>query len=165
MVTDKQVRMLMKLILQLVKYFPSSRSDPNYSLVDEDNPWLPVRFVLNGKFRPAGATTLPNGDVIVLEIHWFEEEDARMEVRLRRIRKQRLISIRRDELLVGEEIAHFGETKSETIDRFEGIANCINKNGDTLLYLISDDNWPNAKNQKENKQRTILLMFKLFDDH
>ncbi len=126
-----------------------------------DNSWLPVGFALNGEFRPAGATTLPNGDVIVLENHWFKKGDKRMEIRLMRIRNRKLMSIQKDELLVGEEIAHFGETKSKTIDRFEGIASCRNRDGQTFLYLISDDNWPTLQNKN---QRTILLMFMLTDE-
>lgn len=65
------------------------------------------------------------------------------------------------DLIVGEELAHFGPTKSKAMDRFEGIASCKGKNGKTLLFLISDDNLPNLNN---SNQRTLLLMFELSED-
>ncbi len=110
---------------------------------------------------PAGATTLPKGDVIVLENYWFKDENRRMEIRLRRIRKDKFKDIHGGDLIVSEELAHFGSSKSGILDRFEGIASCIGRNSKTLLYLISDDNLPNKNG---GSQRTLLLMFELSDD-
>jgi hypothetical protein len=44
-----------------------------------------------------------------------------------------------------------------TIDNFEGIAARRDENGDTLIYLVSDDNFSAL-------QRTLLVMFALDSD-
>ncbi len=135
-----------------------------------DKKWTSIRYARKGNLIPSGATTLPNGDVIVLEVFWCGDKRPRdkhdrsehfTEIRLRRIRNDKLMNIQENELLVGEVLGHFGETKSRTIDRFEGIASRTDKVGRTFIYLISDDNWPTLG---DTGQRTILIMFMLSDD-
>ncbi len=153
--------------LEKTEYLPRPLSARIYS--PEDREWTSIRYASERNLRPSGATTLPSGNVVVLEVYWCGDKRPRdrhtndehlTEIRLRRINKDKFKYIHDGDLLVGEELAHFGPTKSKAMDRFEGITSC-SKDDKTLLFLISDDNLPNKKG---GNQRTLLLMFELFND-
>ena len=109
--------------------------------------WRPVTYVRHGLFRPVGAATLPNGDVLVLERRFSLLGG--LSSRLVRVPAK---SIRADAVIKGREIAVL---QSPLIsDNFEGVSVRRAKDGRTLVYLVSDDNF-------NVLQRTLLLMFEL----
>lgn len=109
--------------------------------------WHPVSYARKGLYRPVGAATLPNGDVLVLErrltlIGGLSSRLVRVSAR----------SIRAGAVIKGKEIAVL---QSPMIaDNFEGISARRGPDGKTLVYLVSDDNF-------NILQRTLLLMFEL----
>ena len=134
-----------------------------------DGDWKPLSDLHDEGFRPTGATRLPDGDVLVIErCYNFGPCDGKKTiVRLRRLEADSIVPGAR---LEGEEIA---ELKAPFIvDNFEGVAARRGKKGETLVYLLSDDNgkylkWVKEKTGKPKNeigkpiQRTLLLMFEL----
>jgi hypothetical protein len=99
-------------------------------------------------FRPTGATTLPGGDLLVIE-RSFNIFDG-VEIRLQRIAAAQ---IRAGATLRGTTLAVLSWPL--TLDNMEGVAARRNPaTGEILLYLISDDNFSRL-------QRTLLLVFAL----
>lgn len=107
-------------------------------------PWKPLVWPTSEAFRPTDAATLPNGDVLVLE--------RRFPFLAARIRRVAAAQLRPGVTLQPTEIARF--EGSLTYDNMEGIAVRRGPSGETLLYLVSDDN-------QNFLQRTLLLMFAL----
>jgi hypothetical protein len=110
--------------------------------------WSRLRYRAGaGDFEPTGAALLPDGDVVVLERHfnWLGGLAARL-VRLA------AAEIGPDRLLLGREIARLRPPL--TLDNMEGVAARRGPRGETLIYLISDDNFSLL-------QDTLLLMFEL----
>ncbi len=98
-------------------------------------------------FRPTGATTLPGGDLLVIE-RSFNLFDG-VAIRLQRIPAAR---IQAGATLSGTTLAVL--RRPLTLDNMEGVAARRSATGETLLYLISDDNF-------RPLQRTLLLVFAL----
>ncbi len=98
-------------------------------------------------FRPTGATTLPGGDLLVIE-RSFNLFDG-VAIRLQRIAAAK---VRPGASLSGTTLAVLRPPL--TLDNMEGVAARRNAAGETLLYLISDDNF-------HPLQRTLLLVFAL----
>ena len=115
--------------------------------VSNPNGWSAMTYVLDSGFHPSGAATLPNGDVLVLERR-FTLRDG-VAARIRRITG---ISIQPGAELSSELLAEF--RNPVTTDNFEGIAIRQNQKGQTMVYIISDDNF-------NPMQRTLLMMFEL----
>ena len=107
--------------------------------------WQRLRYRRTGLFVPTGATTLANGDVLVLErrFTWLGGFASRVARVSRR-------DIRAGATLDGTEIATIDLPL--IVENFEGIAVRPLRNGGTHIYLISDDNF-------HALQRTLLLMF------
>ncbi len=120
---------------------------PAYLL--RDGTWSSLRYRRHGTFRPTGAATLPGGDLLIVERR-FNIIDG-VGVRLRRIAAARIVP---GALLEGEVIAALAAPL--TVDNFEGVAARRAAGGETLVYLVSDDNFKPV-------QRTLLLMFALED--
>ncbi len=120
---------------------------PAYLL--RDGAWSSLRYRRHGTFRPTGAATLPGGDLLIVERR-FNIIDG-VAVRLRRIAAARIVP---GALLEGEVIASLAPPL--TVDNFEGVAARRAAGGETLVYLVSDDNFKPV-------QRTLLLMFALRD--
>jgi len=116
--------------------------------VSRRNGWDVLTYTTPDGFRPTGAATLPDGDVIVVERYFTVREGVRD--RVRRIAAK---DIEPGADLKGELLATFGP--DTTRDNFEGIEARRGPDGKTLVYLISDDNF-NHRNQ-----RTLLMMFEL----
>ena len=102
-------------------------------------------------FNITDAAGLPDGGLLVLErfFRWTEG----LRVRIRRLQP--------DEISAGARVT--GHTVMEAdltyeIDNMEGLAVHRDRNGDTIVSLISDDNFNHFL------QRTILLQFALIDD-
>ena len=111
--------------------------------------WSRLTYARSGGFRPTGATLLPGGDVLVLERRFSLLEGVR--IRLVRVPAA---SLRPGARLTGTVVATLAPPVS--LDNLEGIAARRSEAGETLLYLISDDNF-------NPLQRTLLLVFALKD--
>ena len=115
--------------------------------VGVDGGWREFSYARKGGFRPTDATLLPNGDVLVLERRFF----------LGRGNAIRLVRVGRRTIAPGRRIGGRVIARIEapmTVDNFEGIAARQGTGGETLIYLISDDNFSPL-------QRTLLMVFSL----
>ncbi|MGE5441709.1 MAG: esterase-like activity of phytase family protein [Bacteroidota bacterium] len=108
--------------------------------------WSTVTWRTGAGFQPTGATTLPDGDVLVLE--------RRILPPGARVRLLKSADIAEGAALDGNEIARF--EGALTFDNLEGIDARRNDDGETLVYLVSDDNYSFL-------QRTLLSMFRLVE--
>lgn len=109
--------------------------------------WATMTYALEGGFRPTGAATLANGDILVLERRFTLRAGAAGRVRR----------------LAGSSVAPGADLKPVTVaefrapvavDNFEGIAVRETAGGRTLIYIVSDDNF-------NPLQRTLLMMFEM----
>jgi hypothetical protein len=114
-----------------------------------DDVWSTLTYRPHGAFRPSGATLLPDGDVLVLERSFSLLGGFRS--RLVRLAQD---SIRPGAVLEGREIARLQPPL--THDNFEAVAARQGAKGETLIYLVSDDNFSAL-------QDTLLLMFALVE--
>ena len=115
-----------------------------------DGDWARLTYHAKANFKPTGASRLPGSDdLLVLE-------RAAQTLSGFRVRLVRLAAgnIRAGAELRGEELASWGQPL--TIDNFEALATRRGPDGETLIYLMSDDNFSFF-------QRTLLLMFALED--
>jgi hypothetical protein len=109
--------------------------------------WTEVAYPREDGFLPTAAAQLPDGDLLVLERQFSVLTGFRA-----RIRRIPLARIESGTLLAGPVIAAF---KPPLItDNFEGLAVRRGPAGETLVYVLSDDNF-------NGMQRTLLLMFEL----
>ena len=106
--------------------------------------WQPLTLAADGGFAVTAAATLPDGDVLVLQRR-FPPVGARV-VRIA------AAAIRPGATLDGEELARL--EGAHAVDNMEGIAARTGPKGETLIYLLSDDNF-------NPLQQTLLLMFEL----
>ncbi len=113
----------------------------------QDGAWSKISYRRGWSTRPTGATRLPGGDLLVLERGFSLLTGP--TVRLVRVP---LSDVRPGARLAGEELARWGLPL--TIDNFEAVAARRGPGGETLIYLLSDDNFKAV-------QRTLLLMFAL----
>ena len=109
--------------------------------------WSELNYQRVPGFRPTGATTLPGGDLLVIE-RSFNIFDG-VAIRLQRIAAA---DIWAGATLRGTTLAVL--RRPLTLDNMEGVAARQDGHGETLLYLISDDNFGSL-------QRTLLLVFAL----
>ena len=109
--------------------------------------WSTMTYALKGGFRPTGAATLAKGDVLVLERR-FTLRDG-VAGRIRRINSTDIVP---GEHLNPDLVAEFRDPVA--VDNFEGIAVRQGPRGETLIYIVSDNNF-------NPLQRTILMMFEL----
>ncbi|WP_417316926.1 esterase-like activity of phytase family protein [Emcibacter sp.] len=108
---------------------------------------LPLNYELTDMYRPTDMATLPNGDVLVLERHFSLARG--MASRLRRISHT---DIREGTVLKGDVIACMEFPYN--IDNMEALAVRQNEAGETILYMMSDNNF-------NPLQRNLLMMFRL----
>ncbi len=109
--------------------------------------WRPVVYARTHGFRPTGATLLPDGDIAVLERHYTPVSG--VSARIAAIPRAALTT---EKPIRGRELLRLAP--SMTVDNFEGIAARRGRNGRTVLYILSDDNF-------NPLQRTLLLMFEM----
>jgi hypothetical protein len=102
-----------------------------------------------GDFDISDAALLPSGDLLVLErkFSWLSG----IGIRIRRIP---LVSLRPGALVDGPSI--FDADLGEEIDNLEGIDAHVTAEGETVVTMVSDDNFSMI-------QRTLLLQFTLMD--
>jgi hypothetical protein len=103
-----------------------------------------LRYVPAAGFNPTDATTLPNGDVLVLERRFTVFDRGARIVRIA------AADIRNGARLAGEEIARL--LPPVQVDNFEGIDAIADPAGGVRVFLLSDDNFSAF-------QRTLLLQF------
>lgn len=106
--------------------------------------WQSLTLASEGGFAPTAAAVLPDGDVLVLERR-FPPVGAR-------VLRVGAAQVRSGATLKGEELARL--EGSDTVDNMEGIAARRGPNGETLIYILSDDNFSPL-------QQTLLMMFEL----
>lgn len=126
---------------------PIDRNPGSVGWIQSDTGWMRFRYQTKAALRPTGAATLPNCDVVLVERSFSFV--AGLDIRVTRLRV--------DDILPGamvepEELAHLSNPL--TLDNFEGIGARRGENGETLIYLVSDDNFSSI-------QRTLLVMFEL----
>jgi hypothetical protein len=115
--------------------------------VSDRDGWSVLTFSQADGFQVAGTATLPGGDVLVLErLYILRGGNA---ARLTRVPAA---SIQPGAVLGGETLAELRPPLN--VDNFEGVEARRGVDGETLIYLISDDNF-NAE------QRTLLMLFEL----
>jgi hypothetical protein len=112
-----------------------------------DGAWAELSYRRHGGFRPTGAARLPDGDLLVIE-RSFNIIDG-VAARLRHIAARTIVPGAR---LDGTAIAVLRPPL--TVDNLEGVAARRGAAGETLIYLVSDDNF-------NPFQRTLLLLFAL----
>ena len=98
-------------------------------------------------FAPTDARLMPDGDILVLERSYTPIGGPGMQ--LRRIARA---DLKAGATVDAETLAQLGAGYS--IDNMEGLAVRAGEDGETLIYVISDDNF-------NPLQRTILLLFAL----
>jgi hypothetical protein len=107
----------------------------------------PIALKRLGGFDITDAAALPGGGIVVLERRFTYSEGVQM--RIRRIAEDEL---KRGTLIAGEVLIEAND--SLNIDNMEGIAAHRSSSGETILTLISDDNFSPI-------QRTLLMQFAL----
>jgi hypothetical protein len=114
---------------------------------DPGGSWAALSYVPAPGFLPSGGAGLSNGDALVLERRFIDPFT--YEARLTRVPGG---EIKPGARLSGRELARLSRPLS--LDNFEGVAVRPGPAGETLVYLISDDNYLPI-------QRTLLLQFVL----
>ena len=108
--------------------------------------WQALTYAGIAGFKPTDAAVLPDGDLLVLERSFSLLNG--VNARLVQIPAATIGNA----ILDGTEIARLRPPL--TVDNFEGLAARRGRNGETLIYLVSDDNFSNL-------QRTLLFQFAL----
>lgn len=101
-------------------------------------------------FAATDAAVTPDGDVILLERHYTRSTGVKM-----RLRRFPLAAVKPGATIDGEVLGTFD--MGYQIDNMEGLAVTRNAAGETLLTIVSDDNF-------NPLQRTVLLRFALLAD-
>jgi hypothetical protein len=133
-------------LLAIAEEFPKDASFTQ-GWVFENNRWHGFWYRRHALFLPVGAAVLPDGDLLVLERRFNIIGGV----------GSRLVAISPDTIQPGADITGRELARLERpliTENFEGIAVHRNAAGETVLYLISDDNF-------QPLQRTILLKFTL----
>jgi len=114
--------------------------------------WTALAYDRRSVWRPTGAATLPPGtrhagDILVVERSVFLF--AGFQARIMRVPRG---AIKPGKTIRPEKLATLAGPM--TVDNFEGISARRGRKGETLIYLVSDDNFRPG-------QRTLLMMFEL----
>jgi hypothetical protein len=112
--------------------------------------WWEIGYRFEGAYRPSDAGVMANSDLAVLE-RAYNPNRGIIGIRVSHVRTA---DLRRGARIKGEVLAEL--LPPLTLDNFEGIACRANEKGETILYLVSDNNF-------SDKQRTLLMMFALVD--
>ncbi len=115
--------------------------------VSDKEGWSVLTYTATDGYQVTGAATLPDGDVLVLESRFILRGGN--AARLKRVPAG---DVRAGAVLDGVTLAELRPPL--TVDNFEGVEARRGAAGETLIYVISDDNF-NAE------QRTLLMMFEL----
>lgn len=117
-------------------------------IVDGAAVWRKFHYeTRDGDHRPTSLAVLPGGDLVLLERAFDLARGVRVAVK-----RVRVADIAPDAIVSGEELAWLRPPFS--VDNLEGIAAGSGPRGETLLWMLSDNNF-------NPLQRTILLHFEL----
>lgn len=116
-------------------------------VLETNGKWRSVGYLMRDGFKVTGAAALPDGRVIVLE-RWFAAPGS-IRNRLRELTPEQIDG---EVIVDGRVLAEF--TSEYNIDNFEGLSARTGPNGETFLYMVSDDNFNEG-------QKTYLYQFRL----
>jgi hypothetical protein len=119
----------------------------NVGWIGDGRSWEKLRYRPGLAFVPTDAVQMADGDVLVLERRFS----------FLGVPGGRVVRVKRDEfkpgaLVSGEELAVLEPPL--ILDNYEGIATAEGPRGETLIYILSDDNFSFL-------QRNLLLLFEL----
>jgi hypothetical protein len=114
--------------------------------------WEELRWRTTADFKPTSLAQFPAGTAYAGDVLVLERRFTLLDGPGARISRVARSAIRPDARLAGEELAVIRPPL--TVDNFEGIAIARGQRGETLVYILSDDNF-------SMWQRTLLLMFEL----
>jgi len=106
-----------------------------------------LEYETSSSYRPTDMATLPNGDILVLERHFSLEKGMAA-----RLTKLPALSIRAGNSIKGDIIADLAFPFN--LDNMEALAVRQNQFGETIIYIMSDNNF-------NRLQRNILMMFRI----
>lgn len=133
-------------VLALTEFWMAAKGGRGW--LEESGRWQELRYRMEGSHRPSDACATPEGDLLVLE-RAYNPQRGIISVRLMRVPAA---DIRGGRTLRGTLV---GELRPPfVLDNFEGLACRRGADGETAVYIISDDNFSAV-------QRTLLLMFSL----
>lgn len=135
-------------LLAFAEYAPND-DNLHQAFIIEGEEITPFFVTLTTGYSLTDAAFLPDGKLLILERFYTPFTGSAM-----RIRKFDVSSLNEAQTLSGEIIME--ATSEMEIDNMEGLAITQNGNGETILTLISDDNF-------SRNQRTVLLEFKLLN--
>jgi hypothetical protein len=117
-------------------------------IVDGGATWSKFHYqTRDGDHRPTSLAVLPGGDLVLIERAFDRARGVRVAVK-----RVRVADIAPDAIVRGEELAWLRHPFS--VDNLEAVAAGGGPRGETLLWLLSDNNF-------NPLQRTILLHFEL----
>jgi hypothetical protein len=125
--------------------FSENGLDYRWGFLGGNGHWAALGLRQTGELKPVAAATLSAGDVVLMERQWSGLGGLR--VRLQRLAAGTIAPGAR---LEGAELAELQPPL--LVDNFEGLAARRGADSETLLYLLSDDNF-------NPLQRTLLLLF------
>lgn len=106
-----------------------------------------LSYDISPSYHPTDMATLPDGDILVLERHFSLAKG--MAARLTRLSA---LSIKAGKTVKGEVIADLAYPFN--LDNMEALAIRQNEAGETLIYIMSDNNY-------NRLQRNLIMMFKI----
>ena len=109
--------------------------------------WSTFSYAKTQSFKPTALAQLPDGSLATLERHF---DGVYVHIRVMRFA---LAQLQSGATVAAEELARFSSS-SYMVDNMEGLAATKGPRGETLLWLISDDNF-------NPLQRNILQLFEL----
>ncbi|WP_421780106.1 esterase-like activity of phytase family protein [Kiloniella litopenaei] len=114
--------------------------------------WDKLYLESHKNYLPTGLSSTPQGDLLLLEREFSFLEGFKTSLRFFPASEIQTALSLQGYVMRGDVLATF--EGAESIDNMEGISSRIGENGETLIYLLSDDNLSFA-------QDTLLLMFEL----
>lgn len=135
------------LLLAITEEMPSGAGEDRQGWLIYGDVYLPIAYRPMQGFSPTDATLLPDGDVLMVERRYSPRTG--VAARLCIIPRA---TIAPESVLVCETIAEL--VPPLTVDNFEGVAARRDEDGETIIYLLSDDNF-------SSEQRTLFMMFRL----
>ncbi len=123
--------------------------DGTVGWISDEGGWSVLTYATRDGFWPTGAATLPGGDVVVVERRFTLRGG--VAARLASIDSA---AVRPGARLEGRVLAELRPPL--TVDNFEGVDARRGAGGETLIYIVSDDN-------HNPLQQTLLMMFELME--
>jgi hypothetical protein len=129
----------------LSEWLPSANGSGLSAWVGKPGTWEQFAYLSKPGFRISDAGVLPGGDLVVLEHHYNF-----ILGHITRLTHVKRTAIAAAQQVEGREISVLSSPL--IAENFEGVSTRRGNGGETLLYLVSDDNF-------NPRQRTLLLMF------